>query len=149
MENYADGVTPSLWAVAGQFDVDIVDLRYSVSVSTTIDFDRRRYRHLEGEEYHRALSSHGLEDADWSVSSYVRCVPGSFCEAFVEFFEDVGEFLLDGVKAIGQFFAEDVERLATAAYNAVVGWVSHQKLSSHAQCRLFVTLPSFCFFEIG
>lgn len=124
MENFADGESPSLWAVAGQFEIDLLDLRYSTAVSTTIDFDRRRYRHLEGEEYHRALASDGLEEASWIVAMSVDCVPDSLCEAFVKFFEDVGEAIWDGCQAIATFLEEDVVEFFNDAVALVGEWVS-------------------------
>ena len=108
MENFADGVTATKWAIAGQFEIEALGLLYSVAVSTEIDFDRRRHRHLEEEEYHRALASSGLEGSDWDVGFSVSCVPDSFCEAFVEFFEDLGEAIWSGMQSIATFFAEDV-----------------------------------------
>jgi hypothetical protein len=87
MENYAGGFDPNAWAVAGQFQIDLLGLRNSVSVATYLNFDTRRHRHLEASEYERALASQGLEESDWDVSLGIRCVPGSVCEVFVEFFE--------------------------------------------------------------
>lgn len=87
LENFGDGVNPNVWALAGQFQIDLLDLRYSVALSTNINFDRRRHRHLEGGEYGRALATDGLENADYDVGVSFSCVPDSFCEAFVQFFE--------------------------------------------------------------
>ena len=125
MENFADGENPSLWAVAGQFEIDLLGLRYSVATSTRIDFDRRRYRHLEGENYHRALASDGLEEASWTVAMSTECVPDSACEAFVEFFEDVGEKIWEGCQAIATFFEEDVVEFFNDAVALVEEWVSY------------------------
>lgn len=85
IENFADGVTPSKWALAGQFEASLAGLKYSVSVSSTIDFDRRRYRHLAGDEYSRALASNGWKDASFDASMSVIC--DGTCEAIKEFFE--------------------------------------------------------------
>lgn len=106
MENFADGVTATKWAIAGQFEIEALGLLYSVAVSTKIDFDRRRHRHLEEEEYHRALASSGLEGSDWDVGFSLSCV--GICKAIAEFFEDVGEAIWSGMQSIATFFAEDV-----------------------------------------
>jgi hypothetical protein len=87
LENYADGVDPNLYAAAAQFEFDTVGFRYSVAISTNINFDRRRHRHLEGEEHSRALSNDGLANADWSVAFSMACAPNSACAVLVEFFE--------------------------------------------------------------
>ena len=56
MKNYADDMNPNQWTVAAQFESSFAGLVYSVSVATVIDFDRRRHLHLEGQDYHRALT---------------------------------------------------------------------------------------------
>jgi len=122
MMNYADNIDPSKWAVAAQFEASALGLLYSVAVTTVIDFDRRRHLHLEGQDYHRALSESGLEKADWDVSFSVGCVPGSFCEKFVEFFEDVGEAIWNGLQRIGEFFVEDIKKFAEDAIAMVGEW---------------------------
>ena len=88
MMNYANDIDPNKWRAAAQFEVTLLGLQYSVSVSTVIDFDRRRHLHLEGHDYHRALASSGLEGADYDVHFDVGCAPGSFCESFVKVSQD-------------------------------------------------------------
>ncbi|CAB9504369.1 Inherit from bactNOG: repeat protein [Seminavis robusta] len=122
VENFADGVSPNQYGVAGQFEFDTVGFRWSVAVSTEIDFDRRRHLHLEGEDYRRALASDGLEKADWSVDVSMACAPDSLCDAIVEFFEDVGEAIWEGMQAIATFFAEDVVEFFNSAVAAVGEW---------------------------
>ena len=56
MKNYANDMNPNQWTVAAQFESSFAGLVYSVSVATVIDFDRRRHLHLEGQDYHRALT---------------------------------------------------------------------------------------------
>lgn len=87
LENFADGVNPSLFNVAGQFEVEALGFLYSATVTATIDFDRRRHLHLEGEDFRRALAKDGLEEASWSVDTSMECSPGSACQAIAEFFE--------------------------------------------------------------
>ena len=87
MENFADGASPSVWGLAGQFEFEAIDFIYSVEVSTVIDFDARRHRHLQGEEFSRALSASGLQNADFDVSLSMRCAPNTVCEAIGKFFE--------------------------------------------------------------
>ncbi len=57
MMNYADNADPNKWRVAAQFESSALGLLFSVSVSTVIDFDRRRHLHLEGQDYHRAVAN--------------------------------------------------------------------------------------------
>jgi len=121
-ENFGDGIDPNNWAIAGQFQIDIIGLRYSVAVSTKLNFNLRRHRHLDGEEYERALAASSLEKTDWDVGMSLRCVPDSFCEAFVQFFKDVGEAIWKGMQAIGTFFAEDVVGFIDDAINAIGEW---------------------------
>jgi len=122
MENYGDRVNPNIWNLSGQFALDLLGIRNSVAVTTQLDFDNRRFRHLEGEEFHRALASSGLKEADYSVSHSMSCVPDSFCEAFVEFFEDIGEAIYEGVKRIGAFFTEDIKNFANRAIEVLGDW---------------------------
>ena len=124
MRNFADGVSPTNWDIAGQFEVKGLGLLYSVATSTTIDFDRRRYHHLEVEEYHRALSSSGLAGASWSVSFSVSCAPGSLCQVFAKFFDDLGTAIWSGMQSIATFFAEDVVGFFNDAATLVGDWVS-------------------------
>lgn len=84
MMNYADDNDPYKWIVAAQFETSLLGLIKSVSGSTTIDFDKRRHHHLEGQDYHRALASTGLDGTDCDVGFDVGCAPDSFCKAFVQ-----------------------------------------------------------------
>lgn len=84
MENYADGVSPTVYAFAAQFEIELIGFTYKVGTSTKIDFDLRRHRHLEGEALGRALAADGLEEADFDVVMEMLC---STCEAIEEFFE--------------------------------------------------------------
>jgi len=52
----------------------------------------------------------------------VGCAPDSFCDAIVEFFEDVGEALWNGVQRIGEFFVEDIRKIAAEAIAMVGDW---------------------------
>jgi hypothetical protein len=86
-ENYGDNVSPNVWTFVVQFDVDLLGLRYSAVVDWQVDFDARRFRHLEGEEFHRALETNSLDKAPVNIQMSMSCVPDSFCESFVQFFE--------------------------------------------------------------
>lgn len=122
LENYADGQNSNMYALVGQFESDTVGFRYSVAISTNIDFDRRRHLHLEGEDYRRALSNDNLKNADWSVGLSMSCAPDSACAAIGEFFEDVGEAIYEGMQAISTFFTEDVVEFFESATAAVGEW---------------------------
>jgi hypothetical protein len=127
MTNFADVAErdASLWAIVGQFNFELLGLEYDFVVETTLKFDSRRRRHLleeTPEDYERALAEDGIANAAWDVSYSMSCVPDTLCEAFVEFFEDVGEAIWDGMVAIGNFFVEDLGKFASDAIAAVGEW---------------------------
>jgi hypothetical protein len=129
MENYIND-SPNIWKVNAFFEVDLVAkafgvelvaLTFAVSAETSaFAFDTRSRRHLEAAEYERALVEDGLQGAAWGVDFSVSC--GSSCGAFVEFFEKVGTAIWDGVKRIGQFFADDIANFAKQAADIVGDW---------------------------
>lgn len=87
MENYADGVSPTKYAFAAEFELDALDFIYEVDTSAIIDFDRRRHRHLQEEDLSRALAESGLKGAGYSVDMSMLCAPNSACAAIADFFE--------------------------------------------------------------
>jgi hypothetical protein len=86
-KNYGDNMDPNVWTFVVQFAVDLLGLQYSAAVEWQVDFDARRYRHLEGEEFHRALEATSLDKAPVNTQMSISCVPDSSCETFVKFFE--------------------------------------------------------------
>lgn len=86
-ENYGDNMNPNVWNFAVQFETTVLDLLYSVVVDWQSNFDSRRFRHLEGEEFHRALASESIAEADVNTKMSIGCGDAGFCKAFVEFFE--------------------------------------------------------------
>ncbi len=91
-------MSPTKFAINGMFEFETIGFLYIASVATEVDFDRRRHRHLNGDDYHRALSESGLKNADWSVVFSARCPPDSGCAKLVEFFEVSGAGNLDSVE---------------------------------------------------
>lgn len=127
MQNFADSQARNadLWVIVGQFDIDAAGLRFSVAVDKTFEFDARRRRHLLEDSpavFERALQEEGLQDDKWNVAMEISCVPDTFCEAFVQFFEDLGAALWEGLQAIGRFFTEDLVNFANDVINAVGEW---------------------------
>ena len=97
MENWQDD-EPNRWLLVGQLAIEFAGLLYDCVVRTELDFDRRQHRHLEGEEYHRALTSAGLNGANFDIKCSTSCVA---CNEVTEFFIVSSEEVILSMVVIG------------------------------------------------
>lgn len=125
MQNYGDSESkdPSSYTLAGQFEASALGMVYSVSVTANWSQNNKDHRHLQGDEYARALQESGLMGAAFSAGAAILgCEPDTSCAVIVEFLVNACSAIWSGLTAIGTFIADGIVYLLSGAIELLGNW---------------------------